>query len=73
MYLNIGPLGRSFQFARMVLRNGLAFVVTASELPSEEQLTAQTSEELLNILNSFKFGRLIYWPQRTAREAALPG
>lgn len=54
VYSQVGPLGRIFQFARMVLRNGLAFVVTASELPSEEQLTAQTSEELLNILNSFK-------------------
>ncbi len=54
VYLNNGPFGRVFQFARMVIRNGLAFVVTASNLPSEEQLSVQTSEELLSILNSFK-------------------
>ncbi|MFH2045991.1 MAG: hypothetical protein ABIK92_12685 [Pseudomonadota bacterium] len=53
VYSQISPIGRVFQFAKIILRNGLAFVVTASQLPTEEGLTTQTREELLYILNSF--------------------
>lgn len=43
-----------YQFQRIAVANGKAYVITASQLPPEDSLSQQLREELLSILNSFR-------------------
>ena len=43
-----------YQFQRIAIDSGRAYVVTASQLPPDDQLSQQTREELRKILNSFR-------------------
>ncbi len=42
-----------YQFQRIVIADGRAYVITASQLPPDRMLTRQLREELRGILNSF--------------------
>jgi hypothetical protein len=43
-----------FQIQRIVMAYGKALVVTASQLPPDDQLSLQLRNDLLGILNSFR-------------------
>lgn len=43
-----------YQFARIALHSGRAFVVTASQLPPDDKLSQQLRKEMRSILNSFR-------------------
>lgn len=43
-----------YQFQRIAIANGNAYVITASQVPPEDALSRQLREELLGILNSFR-------------------
>ncbi|MEW5988237.1 MAG: hypothetical protein AB1791_16535 [Chloroflexota bacterium] len=54
VYLNTSFGTKLYQFARIILSAGVAYVVTASQLPPDDLLGQQLREELVNILNSFQ-------------------
>lgn len=43
-----------YQFQRLAIASGKAYVITASQLPLDDFLSQQLREELLSILNSFR-------------------
>jgi hypothetical protein len=43
-----------FQFQRIAIADGKAYIITASQLPPENSLSQQLRKDLLSILNSFK-------------------
>lgn len=54
VYLNTSLGNKLYQFARIIISAGTAYVLTASQLPPDDLLGQQLREELVNILNSFQ-------------------
>lgn len=44
----------TYQFARFAIAYGLAYQVTATQLPPDDQIGQQVRDELMSILNSFR-------------------
>jgi hypothetical protein len=53
VFLNTSFGNNIYQFQRIVISSGQAYVVTASQLPPDNLLSKQLREELKRILNSF--------------------
>jgi hypothetical protein len=54
IYLNTQTSKKLYQFARVIISAGNAYIVTASQLPPDDLLNQKMKEELTNILNSFR-------------------
>jgi hypothetical protein len=54
VFLNISSGNNIYQFQRILMSSGRAYVVTASQLPPDNLLSQQLRDELRNILNSFQ-------------------
>ncbi|MHC4199898.1 MAG: hypothetical protein ACYSU0_07905, partial [Planctomycetota bacterium] len=52
-FLNTTMGTQVYQFQRIVVADGRAYVITASQLPPDRSLTRELREELRGILNSF--------------------
>jgi hypothetical protein len=54
VFLNTSSGNNIYQFQRILISSGRAYVVTASQLPPDNLLSQQLREELRSILNSFQ-------------------
>jgi len=53
-FYNTSNNAKLYQFQRVVIDSGKAFIITASQLPLDDYTSQQLREELLFILNSFR-------------------
>ncbi len=54
VFLNTSFENDLYQFQRIIIASGRAYVITASQLPPDNLLSQQLREELRDILNSFR-------------------
>jgi hypothetical protein len=54
VFLNTSFTQKLFQFQRIAIGSGRAYVITASQLPPDDQLSVEVREDLRGILNSFR-------------------
>ncbi len=54
VFLNTDNEQKVYQIARVAVANGMAYVVTASDFPVDNQLSETIRGELVSILNSFR-------------------